>query len=144
MITVSTEQSLLDIAAIHNFLTRESTWAQGIGIDRVRKALANSLCFGAYEEGKQVGFARVITDYATYGYLCDVYVPSELRGRGISRILMDAIMAHPELQGLRRFNLVTTTARGLYEKYGWTPLKIPDSYMERYFPDIYKSDLGQG
>ncbi|HEX7645048.1 MAG TPA: GNAT family N-acetyltransferase [Burkholderiaceae bacterium] len=128
----------MDIPLIHSFLSKESTWAIGIGLPLVQKALDNSLCFGAYENGKQVGFARVVTDYATFGYLCDVMVPTEQRGRGISRLLMDAVTAHPDLQGLRRFTLVTSTAAPLYAKYGWTPLHAPTAHMERFDPDIYK------
>jgi GNAT superfamily N-acetyltransferase len=138
MIDISCDKALLDVPLIHAFLTKESTWAIGIALPLVQKAIDNSLCFGAYEDGKQVGFARVVTDYATFGYLCDVLVPTEHRGRGISRLLMDAVMAHPDLQGLRRFTLVTSTAAPLYEKYGWTPLHAPAAHMERYDPDVYK------
>jgi GNAT superfamily N-acetyltransferase len=138
MIEISCDQARLDVPLIHAFLTKESTWAIGIALPLVQKALDNSLCFGAYENGKQIGFARVVTDYATFGYLCDVLVPTEHRGRGISRLLMDAVMAHPDLQCLRRFTLVTSTAAPLYAKYGWTPLHAPNAHMERYDPDVYK------
>ncbi|HEX8957177.1 MAG TPA: GNAT family N-acetyltransferase [Burkholderiaceae bacterium] len=138
MIEISCDKTRLDIPLIHAFLTTESTWAIGIGLPLVQKALDNSLCFGAYENDKQVGFARVVTDCATFGYLCDVMVPTEHRGRGISRLLMDAVTAHPDLQGLRRFTLVTSTAASLYAKYGWTPLHAPAAHMERFDPDIYK------
>lgn len=138
MIEISCDKTRLDVPLIHAFLTKESTWAVGISQALVQKALDNSLCFGAYENDKQIGFARVVTDYATFGYLCDVLVPLEHRGRGISRLLMDAVMAHPDLQGLRRFTLVTSTAAPLYAKYGWTPLHAPAAHMERFDPDIYK------
>lgn len=138
MIEVTCDKTRLDVPLIHAFLTRESTWAIGISLPLVQKALDNSLCFGAYENGRQIGFARVVTDYATFGYLCDVLVPAEQRGRGIARLLMDAVLAHPDLQGLRRFTLVTSTAGPLYEKYGWTPLHAPTAHMERFDPDIYK------
>ena len=138
MIEISTDKSRLDIAQIHRFLTEESTWAVGIGLPVVQKAIDNSLCFGAFENGAQVGFARVVTDYATFAYLCDVYVPTELRGRGISRLLMDAVLSHPDLQSLRRFTLVSSTARDLYKQYGWTPLNAPDAHMERFAPDVYR------
>lgn len=138
MIEISTDKSQLDIAQIHRFLTEESTWAVGISLPVVQKAIDNSLCFGAFEGGKQVGFARVVTDYATFAYLCDVYVPSTLRGRGISRLLMDAVLSHPDLQSLRRFTLVSSTARGLYQQYGWTPLNAPEAHMERFAPDVYR------
>ena len=142
MIEISCNNARLDVPLIHAFLTKESTWAIGIALPLVQKALDNSLCFGAYEDGKQVGFARVVTDYATFGYLCDVLVPIEHRGRGISRLLMDAVMAHPDLQGLRRFILVTSTAAPLYAKYGWTPLHAPAAHMERFAPDVYKTLVG--
>ena len=138
MIEISCDKTRLDVPLIHAFLTKESTWAVGITLPLVQKALDNSLCFGAYENGKQIGFARVVTDYATFGYLCDVLVPTEQRGRGISRLLMDAVMTHPDLQGLRRFTLVTSTAAPLYAKYGWTPLHAPAAHMERYDPDVYR------
>lgn len=148
MIEISCDTSRLDVSMIHAFLTKESTWAVGIALPLVQKALDNSLCFGAYEidgksgdgksGGRQVGFARVVTDYATFGYLCDVLVPNEHRGRGISRLLMDAVLAHPGLQNLRRFTLVTSTAAPLYAKYGWTPLHAPAAHMERYDPEVYK------
>ncbi len=143
MMEISCDKTRLDLSLIHGFLTTESTWAIGISLALVQKAIDNSLCFGAYESdgqtgGKQVGFARVVTDYATFGYLCDVLVPTEQRGRGISRLLMDAVLAHPDLQNLRRFTLVTSTAAQLYAKYGWTPLHAPTAHMERFDPDIYK------
>ncbi len=138
MIEISCDRTRLDVPLIHAFLANESTWAIGISLPLLQKALDNSLCFGAYEGGKQIGFARVVTDYATFGYLCDVLVPSEERGRGISRLLMDAVTAYPDLQGLRRFTLVTSSAAPLYAKYGWTPLHVPAAHMERYDPDIYK------
>lgn len=137
-ITISEDQSRLDIPLIHRFLDKESTWAQGIPLGTVEKAIRNSLCFGAYEGWKQVGFARVVTDRATYAYLCDVFTVDSHRGRGISRMLMEAVLAHPDVHGLRRFNLVTSTASGLYEKFGWTALSKPQLHMERYFPEIYQ------
>lgn len=138
MVTISTDKALLDIALIHRFLSEESAWAAGINLSVVQKAIDNSLCFGAYENDKQVGFARVITDYATFAYLADVFVPEKLRGRGISRLLMDAVLAHPELQSLRRFTLVSSAARGLYQQYGWTALNAPEAHMERFAPDVYR------
>jgi len=138
MIKISDNPTLLDIAMIHRFLSEESTWAIGITREKVEASIAHSLCFGAYDNGQQVGFARVVTDRATFGYLCDVFTINSHRGRGISRLLSEAILAHPAVQGLRRFTLVTTTARGLYEKFGWTDLNKPNSHMERYFPSIYQ------
>lgn len=137
-ITISDDQSRLDIPMIHRFLSEESTWAQGVPLSIVEKAIRNSLCFGAYEGQKQIGFARVVTDRATFAYLCDVFTVTAHRNRGISRLLMEAVLAHPDLDGLRRFNLATSTASGLYSKFGWTPLSKPELHMERYFPDIYQ------
>lgn len=137
-IIISDDSTLLDIPLIHRFLSEESTWARGIPYATVEKAIRNSLSFGAYEDGRQIGFARVVTDGATYGYLCDVFTASTHRGKGIARLLLEAILAHPDIQGLRRFNLATTSAAGLYEKFGWKPLAMPQIHMERHFPDIYK------
>jgi GNAT superfamily N-acetyltransferase len=139
MIEISCDRTRLDVPIIHRFLSEESTWATGITLALVRKALDNSLCFGAYEDDRQVGFARVVTDYATFGYLCDVFVPASERGRGISRLLADAVLAHPDLQGLRRFTLVSSSARDLYRQYGWAPLHAPEAHMERFAPDVYKA-----
>ncbi|NEX61225.1 GNAT family N-acetyltransferase [Noviherbaspirillum galbum] len=136
-IIVSDDPALLDMQVIHGFLSGESHWAKGIPFDVVRRAMDNSLCFGAYEEGRQVGFARVVTDRATFGYLADVFVVEAHRGRGISRLLVEAVLAHRDLQGLRRFNLATSSAGGLYAKYGWEPLANPGIHMERYRGDAY-------
>ncbi|MBV8667167.1 MAG: GNAT family N-acetyltransferase [Burkholderiaceae bacterium] len=139
MIDISCERARLDVPMIHRFLSEESAWAAGISLALVEKSLANSLCFGAYEDGKQVGFARVVTDYATFGYLCDVFVLSTERGRGISRLLADAVLAHPDLQSLRRFTLVSSSARDLYRQYGWTALHAPEAHMERFAPNVYRT-----
>jgi GNAT superfamily N-acetyltransferase len=141
-IIVSDDSALLDIPLIHRFLSEESTWARHIPYETVEKAIRNSLCFGAYENGAQVGFARVVTDGATYGYLCDVFTIATHRGKGISRLLLDAILVHPDIQGLRRFNLATTTAPELYAKFGWKPLAMPQIHMEKYVPDIYTQRTG--
>ena len=137
VVTVSCDKTLLDMNAIHRFLGEESTWAIGIPFEVVKRSIDNSICFGAYEDGEQVGFARVVTDLATYAYLADVFTVTSHRGRGISRRLVEAVLAHPDLQHLRRFNLATTTAAGLYAKYGWTPLSKPEIHMERYQADAY-------
>lgn len=136
---VSDDKGRLDIGLIHRFLSEQSTWATGIPRDVVERAIAGSLCFGAYLDGAQVGFARVITDGATFAYLVDVFVLPECRGRGYSLQLMDAVMAHPSLQGLRRFLLATSTAAPLYARYGFTPPAKPEAFMERNFPDIYRA-----
>lgn len=136
-VTVSDDTALLDLDVIHRFLSEESTWAIGIPSEVVKKSVDNSICFGAYEDGKQIGFARVVTDRATFAYLADVFTVTSHRGRGISRLLVEAVLTHPDLQHLRRFNLASTTARGLYAKYGWTPLAKPEIHMDRYCPDAY-------
>ena len=137
-ITTSLEEQ--DVAAIHRFLTEESTWARGISIDLVRESMRHSLNFGGFLDGRQVAFARVISDYATFAYLVDVFVLSEHRGKGYAAALMQEVLAHPKLQGLRRFMLATSTAHGLYEQYGFTPTAKPESFMERWAPDAYVQD----
>jgi len=135
---ISTEKSALDRALIHDFLSRQSSWAQGISRATVDRALDHSLCFGGFVDGRQVAFARVISDYATFANLVDVFVLPEYRGRGYSRQLLQAILAHEQLQGLRRFTLATSDAHGLYGQFGFTAAAKPHTYMERYFPDIYR------
>ncbi len=136
---ISTDKSRLDLAVIHNFLTT-SYWAAGIPIETVKKSLEHSLNFGVYEEGKQVGFARVITDYATFAYIGDVFILEDYRGQGLSKWLMQVIADHAELQGLRRWVLLTRDAHGLYRKTGFTEPVNPERYMEKIFPDVYKQD----
>ena len=135
---ISTDPAQLEIPVIHRFLSTQSTWAKGIGEMLVRRSMANSLCFGGYlADGRQVAFARVITDRATFANLVDVFVLPEYRGLGYSRQLMDAVVAHPDLQGLRRFTLATGDAHGLYARYGFTAPSRPQTLMEKYVPDIY-------
>lgn len=134
---VSTDKSELNVPLIHRFLSEQSGWAKGIPVQTVQKALEHSLCFGGFVGGSQVAFARVISDYATFANLVDVFVLPEHRGRGYSKTLMEAVVAHPELQGLRRFTLATADAHGLYQKFGFTPLNKPQTFMERYFPTVY-------
>jgi GNAT superfamily N-acetyltransferase len=136
---ISTDKTRLDVALIHRFLSGQSTWAQGLPLSVLEKAIANSLCFGGYVDGAQVAFARVVTDGATFANLVDVFVLPECRGQGYSKQMMAAIMAHPDLQGLRRFTLATGDAHGLYSRYGFTSPQRPQTLMERYFPDIYKT-----
>jgi GNAT superfamily N-acetyltransferase len=133
---VSDETSRLDLRVIHGFL-RTAYWSAGVPEDVVRRAVDNSLCFGLYEHDRQVGFARAITDRATYAYLADVFVLPSHRGRGLGRWLMECVMAHPDLQGLRRFSLVTRDAHALYRPFGFDALASPDRYMERFAPDVY-------
>lgn len=136
---VSTDLSRLDVPMIYRFLSEQSTWAVGISRDLVERSLENSLCFGGFVDGRQVAFARVVTDYATVGYLGDVFVIPEYRGRGYGRQLIGEVMAHPSLQTLRRFTLATTDAHGLYERFGFTAPQRPETLMERFFPNIYLS-----
>ncbi|MFZ6655017.1 GNAT family N-acetyltransferase [Undibacterium sp. TJN19] len=134
---VSTDKDKIDIDVLHHFLSTQSGWATGISRELVEESLQHSLCFSVLEQGRMVGFCRIITDMATFGYLVDVFVLPEMRGMGISRLLMDAVMAHPAVKKFRRFTLATSTAHGLYEKFGFTPLSKPDSFMEVYKPRIY-------
>ncbi len=138
---LSTDPGKLDLDAIHAFLSNESYWAKGIPKAIMRRAIENSLCFGVYENRKQVGFARIITDHATFAYLCDVYILETHRGKGLAKWLMSAVMAHPTMQGLRRINLVTRDAHRLYKKFGFTELNNPDGYMELVRRDIYQKAL---
>ncbi|MCI0548571.1 MAG: GNAT family N-acetyltransferase [Candidatus Rokubacteria bacterium] len=128
-VTVSTDAARLDLEVIHGFLSR-SYWAAGIRREVVERAVRHSLCFGAYEGARQIGFARVVTDRATFAYVSDVFVLPDGRGRGVGKQLMAAIMAHPELQGLRRFTLVTRDAHGLYRQFGFGPPRHPERQME--------------
>jgi len=134
--TVVTDPLKLDVVAIHRYLTR-AYWSEGIPQHIVEKALANSLCFGLFQGTQQIGLARVVTDRATYAYLCDVYVLEEFRGKGLGVWLMECVTSHPDLQGLRRFSLATRDAHGLYEKFGFAALKKPQSLMEIVHHDIY-------
>jgi GNAT superfamily N-acetyltransferase len=132
---ISTERSRLDITLIHDFLS-SSYWAKGVPRSVVEKSIEHSLCFGAFLDDRQVGFARVITDFATFAYLADVFVIPEHRGRGVSKLLLRAILGHPELQGLRRFLLATRDAHGLYAQFGFQPLAQPENFMTIRNPEI--------
>jgi GNAT superfamily N-acetyltransferase len=134
--TISTDPNRLDRRVIHAFLA-DSYWARGIPRDVLDRAIANSLCFGVYEGALQVGFARVITDKATYAYLADVFVLESHRGKGLGKWLVQVILGHPELSGLRRWALVTRDAHGLYARHGFTALPHPERHMEISDPDVY-------
>ncbi|HWQ35949.1 MAG TPA: GNAT family N-acetyltransferase [Blastocatellia bacterium] len=136
-ITISTDKTRLDLAVIHGFLSR-SYWAEGVPVEIIRRAIEHSLCFGVYDGAQQVGFARVISDYATFAYLADVFILEAWRGRGLSKRLMREIMNHPDLQGLRRFALVTKDAHGLYRQFGFTEPAHPERHLEIVRPEIYK------
>jgi GNAT superfamily N-acetyltransferase len=134
--TVSDDAARLDREVIERFLTG-SYWAKNIPSATLDKSLRNSLCFALLEGERQIGFARVVSDRATIAYLADVFVLPEFRGRGLATWLLTSVLAHPELQGLRRWVLATRDAHGLYRKLGFTPLKRPDIFMERHDPNVY-------
>jgi GNAT superfamily N-acetyltransferase len=131
---ISTDNNCLDISVIHDFVSNQSYWGQGRTIEVVKRSIDNSLNFGLYHDADQVGFARVVTDYATFAWLADVFVLSAHRGGGLSKWLMEVILAHPQLQGFRRWVLATKDAHSLYERFGFIPLHRPERWMER--PDI--------
>jgi len=133
---ISTDRERLDLDLIHGFLTN-SYWAKGIPREVVARSIENSLCFGVFTAGKQVGFARVVTDYATYAYIGDVFVLGGYSGRGLGKRLMECIVQHPRLQGLRRWSLVTRDAHGLHAQFGFTPLAAPERYMELHDAQVY-------
>ena len=135
--TISTDPARLDVDGIYDYLSN-SYWARGIPRDVFERSVRHALCFGIYEGARQVGFARVVTDCATVAYVGDVYVLEPWRGRGLSRWLMEVMSTHPELQGFRRWILLTRDAHGLYEKFGFTPLADPKRWMEKWAPDVYR------
>ncbi|MBC3872597.1 GNAT family N-acetyltransferase [Undibacterium flavidum] len=137
MIEISVDKDRLDVDLIHHFLSTQSAWALGIPKKLVEKSITNSLCFGVYEEHAQIGFARVVSDFATFAYLMDVFILPAHQGKGHSLQLLQFIMAHPELQGLRRFMLASSNARGLYQRFGFTQLGKPEVMMEINVADIY-------
>jgi GNAT superfamily N-acetyltransferase len=135
---ISDDPARLDAAAIHAYLTH-SYWAEGIPFETVTRALQGSLCLGLYAaDGAQVGLVRVISDYATYAYFCDVYVLEAHRGRGLAKAAMEAALAHPKLQGQRRLGLITRDAHNLYSQVGFTPLSRPEGHMEKLISGIYR------
>jgi GNAT superfamily N-acetyltransferase len=135
--TASTDRSLLQIEVIHGFLSEQSYWARERTREQTLKAIEHSLCYGVYRGASQIGFARVVTDYATFAYVGDVFIVPEYRGRGLSKWLMERIVAHPELQSLRRWVLATRDAHTLYEKTGFAPLRFPERWMEKTAPNAY-------
>jgi N-acetylglutamate synthase-like GNAT family acetyltransferase len=137
---ISTDKSLLDIAFVHAYLTR-SYWAEGIPYETVERSVNGAVCFGIYreEDGKQIGFARLITDETTFAYLADVFIDEAYRGKGLSKWLMQVIMESDSVQGLRRFMLATRDAHGLYAQFGFSPLTHTDRWMHIHYPDRYKN-----
>ena len=134
--TISTDRARIDLKTVHSFLT-ESYWAAGVPFEIVRRSIENSLAFGLYKDDRQVGFARVITDYATFAYLADVFILEEFRSQGLGHWLVRTITSHAELQGLRRWMLATRDAHGIYKTVGFTGLKAPERWMEKHLPDVY-------
>jgi GNAT superfamily N-acetyltransferase len=135
---ISSKYEDMDLDAVHAFIA-QSYWAKGIPKETLSKAMRNSLCFGVFDSaGHQIGFARAVTDSATYAYLADVYILEEYRGRGLSKWLMSEVVSHPQLQGLRRITLATRNAHGLYEKFGFRPLAKPEIFMESWNPNVYQ------
>jgi GNAT superfamily N-acetyltransferase len=134
---ISTDTARVELSVVHGFLS-SSYWAEGIPLEVVSRSLEHSLCFGLYESDMQVGFARVVTDHATFAYLCDVFVADSHRGRGLGKWMMETVIAHPDLQGLRRWLLATRDAHNLYRQFGFTALDRPEIFMERHAPDVYK------
>jgi GNAT superfamily N-acetyltransferase/uncharacterized damage-inducible protein DinB len=135
---VSTDPALLDVPLLHDFLANRSYWATDRAAEVVRRSLDHSLCFGLYERGKQVGFARVVTDRATFAWLCDVFVLEQYRGQGLGKWLVESVLGHPALQQLRRVLLGTRDAHGLYARHGFTPLADPGRFLEVFRPDAYR------
>jgi GNAT superfamily N-acetyltransferase len=136
---ISTDASRLNISLIHRFLTIESYWAVGRSLEVVQRSIDNSLCFGIYRGAEQVGFARVVTDFATFAWVADVFLLSEHRGRGLAKWLMEVILGHPELQGFRRWVLATKDAQTLYTQFGFIPLHRPERWMERPDPKMQET-----
>jgi N-acetylglutamate synthase-like GNAT family acetyltransferase len=135
--TISTDKTKLDLDVIHQFLSQDSYWALNIPRELVQRAIDNSLCFGVYHENQQVGFARVTSDLTTFAYLSDVFVVPAHRSKGLSKFLVETISNYPDLQGLRRWVLVTQDAHTLYAQFGFTPLDKPDLYMQRKLIEKY-------
>lgn len=138
---LTTDKARIDVPYVHRFLS-QSYWAQDIPIEVVQRSIEGSLCFAIFHQRQQVGFARVITDGATFAYLADVFIDEAYRKKGLSKWLMECIQSHPSLQGLRRFLLATRDAHGLYTQFGFSPLMHADRWMQKHQPDVYKNKSG--
>ncbi len=134
---ICTDRELLKIDSVNEYLVQESYWAKTRTIEQTKTAIENSLCFGVYENGKQIGFARVVTDFSTFAYLADVYILPEYQNRGLGKWLIETILEHPDLKGFRRWVLATLDAHRLYEKFGFTALKNPERWMEKVASDAF-------
>ena len=137
---ISTSKGDLDIPLIHNFLSNKAYWCRGIPLETVEKSIEHSLCFGLFYQSRQVGFARLITDQATFAYLADVFILPDHRGRNLSKWLMNCILSHTSLKGLRRITLATADAHGLYSQFGFKSLSAPDHFMEINSDNIYQNE----
>ena len=135
---ITTEESKMDTKYIHHFLSTKSYWAEGVPIEIVEKSIRGSVCFGLFRKEQQIGFARAITDKATFAWLADVFVDEQFRGQGLGKWLMEVIVSHEDLQGLRRIMLGTKDAHGLYAQYGFTSLPYPERMMTVHNPDVYR------
>ncbi len=129
-IHISTDKSLIDVNTVYDFLSVQSYWAKGRSMATIQRSIENSLCFGVYMDGKQVGFARVVTDYAVFAWIMDVFIDPNYRGKGLGKKLIEAIKTHKDLQTLYRWGLTTTDAHGLYQQFGFKPLSMPYKMME--------------
>ncbi|MTJ83090.1 MAG: GNAT family N-acetyltransferase [Telmatospirillum sp.] len=134
---ITTEKDKINLALVHRFLSEQSGWAKGISFATVKRSIDHSLCFTGLLGNRQIAFARVITDRTTFANLVDVFVLPPYRGQGYGKRLIQAVLSHPDLQGLRRFTLATSDAHGLYARFGFAPPARPDTLMEQYRPDIY-------
>lgn len=137
--TISTDNELLDVRVIHDFVSNQSYWGQGRKLEVVQRALDHSLNFGIYKDKQQIGFGRVVTDYATFAWIADVFVLSDFRGQGLSKWMMEVMLGHPQLQGFRRWVLATKDAHNLYSRFGFIPLHRPERWMERPDPTMQES-----
>lgn len=133
---ISTDKNLLNVDGIYDYLNNESYWAKGIPRQKLARAIENSMCFGIYLKNEQVGFARVVSDNATFAYICDVFILPGYRGIGLSKWLVQTIVKHPDLKGLRRWSLATKDAHNLYSQFGFSPISRPETWMEIFTPYI--------
>lgn len=137
--SITTDKTKLSVEYIHQYLSTQSYWAPQIPLHTVQRSVEGSLCFGVFYHEQMIGFARVITDNATFGYLADVFIDEAFRGQGLSKWLMEVIVQHPNLQGLRRFMLATRDAHGLYRQFGFSDLTYPERWLQIVNPDVYKT-----